>query len=213
MSHFERPVTPAEITAQVRELIEQIVPGGQPVYVVVEPLDDAPADECFPLVDALVKRHGGEAVTGWALWEFPTLFVEAEFHCVWRMPDGRLVDMAPKQSPTQRVLFLPDPTRIYEGRQVNNVRRPLRHDPVLLAYLSTFDAQFELLNRGDRAHQHGMLQLLDEEAEAYHRIQARRAQLYLQLLPMFPDVGPYHPCPCGSGRKVRWCHREAVAAR
>ena len=33
---------------------------------------------------------------GWSLWEFPTLFVGAEFHAVWRKPDGSLVGVAPE---------------------------------------------------------------------------------------------------------------------
>ena len=210
-THFERPVTPAQISPELRRLIDRLVPTGEPVYVDVAPLDDASADDCFPLVDALVAQHGGESVIGWSLWEFPTLFVEAEFHAVWRMPDGSLIDKAPKQSPTQRVLFLADPARTYDGHQVNNVRSPLRPDPVLLAYLDTFDAQFELLNRGDRLGQHGMLQLVDADADAFYRIQGERAELHLQLLSLFPAVGPYHPCPCGSGLKARWCHRNLVA--
>lgn len=211
LSRFRRPVTPAEIGSTLEALIAELVPGSRPVYVDVRPVDDAPANECFPLVDALVKRHGGELVTGWALWEFPTLFVEAELHGVWRMPTGDLVDPTPKQEPCERVLFLTDAARSYDGRQVDNVRRAIRPDPLLQTYLATFEAEFEVMNRGDRADQHGLIQLLDEEARELHDIQSERAELHLQMLSLFPVIGPYHPCPCGSGRKVRWCHRETTA--
>ena len=81
--------------------------------------------------------------------------MEAAFHSVWQKPDGTLVDVAPKRSSTARVYFLPDPRRSYKGRSLDNIRRPLRRDPPLLVYLETFEAMFELMNRGIRAHQTG----------------------------------------------------------
>jgi hypothetical protein len=32
----------------------------------------------------------------------------------------------------------------------------------------------------------------------------------LPLLAAWPNTDKYLPCPCGSGRKLRWCHTEAV---
>jgi hypothetical protein len=212
MKHFDRPVTPAEVSIDLRALISQLAPDREAVYVEVAPLESAAVDDCFPLVDHTVESRGGQAVVGWSLWELPSLFLEAEFHCVWRNPEGKLLDIAPKKSATSRILFLPDGRRKYEGRQVNNVRRVLSADPVLLQYLETFDAEFSLMNRGDRVAQHGEVHLVDDEASEYHAIQSERAELYLHLLSLFPKVGLYHPCPCGSGRKVKWCHREFTNA-
>jgi len=96
MFKYIAPVTPAEISFALGSLINDLVPGGSVVYVDMEPLKGAPADECFYLVEAQCKEHGGRSATGWALWELPTLFVEAEFHCVWERPDGTLVDITPK---------------------------------------------------------------------------------------------------------------------
>ena len=208
MTRFERPVTPAEIWSGLQALVEQIVPGGNPLYVDVRPLQGALVDECFPLVEKHVVEHGGQPIFGWSLWELPSLFVEAEFHCVWQQPSGELLDIAPKKQPTARVLFLADPHSKYEGKQVNNVRQAVKSDSALIAYLATFDAEFELMNGGERAHQHGAIELLDKEAEEYHAIQQQRAYLYFQLQHSFPVIGAYHPCPCGSGKKVKWCHRH-----
>lgn len=207
MNRYERPVTPAEISGSLQALAEQVVPGGTPIYVDVHPIEGVLADECFPLVERQVEENGGQAITGWSLWELPTLFVEAEFHCVWQQPSGDLVDIAAKKHPTARVLFLADLHRKYEGKQVNNVRRTVKSDSMLIAYLATFDAAFELMNRGERANQRA-IELLGKDAEEYHAIQQQRAYLYLQLLPSFPVIGAYLPCPCGSGKKVKWCHKE-----
>lgn len=120
------------------------------------------------------------------------------------------MDVAPKNHETSKILFLPDPIRQYEGRQVNNVRKALRNDPLLNTYLETFSSEFDLLNEGERAWQNEVV-LSGEEAIAREGILQTRAECYFRLLDTFPVIGPYHPCPCGSGKKVKWCHKQAGA--
>lgn len=207
MSIFSKPVTPADVGASLRTLIEELVPSGQPVYVDVAPLKNASANDCFVHVPERVQAEGGSQVLGWSLWELPGVFVEAEAHSVWLSPSGQYLDIAPKNSETARVLFLRDPALRYEDRQINNVRRAVVQDPLVQAYLDTFTEEFELLNRGDRVRQFGEISLRDEDAEEYHVIQARRASAFLGVLPRLPQHGPYLPCPCGSGKKMKWCHK------
>jgi hypothetical protein len=148
MFQFQGPVTLAEVSATLKGLIEELVPGGNAIYVAVEPAEGAPPNECFPLVEGHAKKFGGRALVGWTLWELPSLFVEAEFHSVWEKPNGGLVDITPKQRETQQVFFLNDPYLKYEGRQLDNVRKPIKKAPLLFEYLKTFEAEFELMNRG-----------------------------------------------------------------
>lgn len=86
MNRYLVPVTPAEIRRELAALCATLVPGIKPAYVVVRSEEGAPPNECFPIVDATVARRGGSAVFGWSLWEFPEIFVEAEFHAVWVSP-------------------------------------------------------------------------------------------------------------------------------
>jgi len=207
MNSYLHPVTPAELSQALTTLCQRIVPNGAPpVYVDVCPLPGAPSKECFPIVDEYVLSHGGSSVIGWSLWELPTLFIEAEFHSIWQSPDGALLDIAPKVEPTDRILFLHDPARRYEGRQVNNVRTALRQDSVVNGFLQSCDEEFEFLNRGVRAGQHEHRLKGAEEVAEYRRIQMKEAQFQDQMLPLFPQVGPYRPCLCGSGKKAKWCH-------
>lgn len=143
---------------------------------------------------------------GWSLWEFPGVFIEAELHAIWAAPSGELIDVTPKNRPVERVLFLPSEDLTYLGRQVNNVRRPLSPAPCVAEYLVTFDAEFELLNRGARADLHGQIKLTDSEADEYVSIQEQRAFLFPEVLRLAAFIGPYTPCPCNSGKKVKWCH-------
>lgn len=204
---YQHPVTPAEIGPALAALCEEIAPGVAPFYVEVAPVPGAPANECFPLVEEHVGQHGGTRVIGWSLWEMPGLFVEAEFHAVWRSPNGNHVDIAPKIQATARIMFLPSPGAIYTERQVNNVRRAIGDDPEMNRYLRGFDELFEFMNRGERAGQHGEIHLDGTEAAEYQQIQFRAAAAHQAIAHRFPFHGPYSPCWCGSGKKTRWCHK------
>ena len=93
----------------------QLAPGENPLYVNVVPQPGATINDCFPLVTERVREQGGTAVLGWSIWEWPTLFVEGEFHAIWKSPAGDLVDIAPKAIPISRIFFLPGPNARYEG--------------------------------------------------------------------------------------------------
>jgi len=53
-----------------------------------------------------VEEQGGAVQHGWALWEWPRVMVEAEFHAVWRSPDGSRLDVTPREDSQQRILFV-----------------------------------------------------------------------------------------------------------
>lgn len=208
---YTHPVTPASIEGVVNALCSSLSSGTVPFHVDVRPQPNAAANECFPTVENQVSAHGGEAVIGWSIWELPGVFVEAEFHCIWRSPEGECIDLTPKPKPISRILFLPDPARRYEGRQVDNVRRATHRSPTVPLWFSALSAEFELLNRGNRALQHGEIELTKPEQAEYARIRRAINQLGLEVNALYPSVGPYLPCLCGSGLKSRWCHREYVS--
>lgn len=210
MRRYSHAVTPASNFPQLTDLCRELAGAGvMPEYVHSQPLEDMPSKECFPIVESHVGVHGGEMVIGWVFWEMPGQYVEAEFHAVWKQPDGSLLDIAPRDEPTQCVLFLPDPLRSYEGRQVNNQRRLIRNDPVIAEFFAACDQEFEFTNRGERAGQHGALLLEGDDATEFMRIQQRKMGLFIQLQNTRPLMGPYSPCWCGSGKKIRWCHNDA----
>ena len=151
MQRYVRPVTPAEVGSAISSLCAEIAPGVTPFLVDVCPNPDEVANECFHVVRRQVEAVGGERIIGWSIWELPSVFVEAEFHSVWRSSDGRYIDLTPKIAATARILFLPDPVRTYEGRPLNNVRRALTQEPVLLEWFDALEAKYELMNRSGRA--------------------------------------------------------------
>lgn len=117
-------------------------------YVQCSPVQGAPENECFALIEDCVARCGGTATVGWAIWERPNVYIEAEFHTIWHSPDGKPFDFSPRTLPIPRILFLPDPRRKYNGTQVNNVRRPLTNDKDVKKLLALADRLFHLTNEG-----------------------------------------------------------------
>ncbi|GCD53371.1 hypothetical protein [Acetobacter pasteurianus] len=114
------PITPeAPFYRNVKALINDL-DGQEAIYIPVESHPTAKVSECFWNVDKLVKDHGGTPVYGWCIWDWPGYYARAEHHCIWRMPDGRLVDPTPKEEGDQRILFVPDEkaTPEVEGQRV-----------------------------------------------------------------------------------------------
>ena len=209
MQTFTRTVTPAQISPSILSLCAQLAPGEIPLYVDVTPIAGAPINECFPLVAERINELGGSAVLGWSIWEWPTLFVEGEFHAVWKTSTGDLVDITPKAASISRILFLPGPNSQYEGRLVRNTRVPIANHRPVLQFIAACEAEYELLNRGDRADRHGMIRLSDAEAKEMQQILSKKMQAGAEMLRLKPTIDAYDPCWCGSGRKVKWCHGTA----
>lgn len=196
---------PTSVHPAIDALCRKIVAVPQPLFLMVEPAPGADVDDCFGVVERHVRELGGSVIVGWQIWEWPRVLVEAEFHAVWKDLQGVLHDITPKRIPIERILFLPDPARRYESRQISNVRRPLSSDPNVAAFIAACDAEFELLNRGERAFQHGEIRLTGAEASEMVDIQERKARLICSFAAVAPKVGRNDLCPCGSGEKHKRC--------
>jgi hypothetical protein len=105
--------TPAAITDSIRAACRAIAPG-EPLYVPSVPDPDSRPSWCFDNVRKRVARDGGSIVHGWAIWQVPGLYVEAEHHGVWRTDAGDLVDISPQFAAPDTILFLPDPDTHYD---------------------------------------------------------------------------------------------------
>lgn len=184
----------------------------KPHFVPVKPESGAEPVECFSNVKTKVETDGGEIKFGWAIWEWPNLMIEAEFHAVWISSENDPIDITPKPVGIDSVLFLPDSTRTYDYNRdyyrVDNIRRPLSTDPLISEFIRLSEEIFEYEERhfpGDR---------IDPQLPAFTGLQVLKEQLamtYLQLMPQVqpvPDTskpGRNSPCPCGSGKKFKKC--------
>jgi hypothetical protein len=125
-----------------------------------------------------IAAHGGDQVIGWTIWEWPRVFIEAEFHCIWRQADGILLDITPKPLPVPRILFLPDPVRHYQGRQMDNIFKSLDRDPAIKRFCELSAKDHRAVNEGELADYHGPV-MLSEQAT---RDEIERYQLLMLLV-------------------------------
>jgi SEC-C motif len=209
-------MTPSSVTPEIRALCADLVPGGTPQYINITPVAGTRILDCFANVENHIQRHGGSICFGWQIWNLLHFAVEAEFHAVWRDPTGKLIDITSKQFPVSKILFLPDPVRVYEGKQINNVRRALGSDASIQEYLDTLDAKFELMNRGHRASAVGQIVLSGAEMIEMEQIQEKETRLLKQIMrptqtvTVVKNPGRNDLCYCGSGQKFKRCHGKNI---
>lgn len=141
--------------AHVLQFCAQTVKCEPPTSVRTQPMEGEPQRDCFLTVEKQVALLGGECVIGWAIWETPGVFMEAEFHAVWRTPEGELVDITPRPIPLPHIVFARDCHRKYNGLQVDNIRKPLVGDVDLLHLFALYRERFAIHNTAKRAHQYG----------------------------------------------------------
>jgi len=207
MLPHKTPLTPCIDSGSVIAILKLMGTSNLPEYVVSKPNQAEIENECFPMVDEYIKKNQGEKVLGWALWELPGLFIEAEFHAVWKSPKGELLDLNPRPLKTEKILFLPDPNLTYDGYQKNNFRLALTNNPTIFKFLELHDRLFDFMNRDDRKGQYGEINLKGKAAYEYGLIAEEMAVIQMQMNTAFKPLGPYDPCICGSGKKAKWCHK------
>jgi len=201
----------ASITSQkVASLCAKLVEGGSPVYLNVEAVENADINDCFFIVRDVINEKGGSIQYGWQLWEtLPGRMIEAEFHAVWVDIEGNYHDVSPKAIAIDRILFLPDPKRTYQGRQVDNVRIALEDsDAIIKRFIENAEKYYEATNRGELADQHGEIVGTPEIIA----LMKERDEIGLEIMSgataprKSSKVGRNDPCPCGSGKKYKKCH-------
>ncbi|MCO7188624.1 MULTISPECIES: hypothetical protein [unclassified Pseudoalteromonas] len=155
----------------------------QPVSVVCKPQYQEDENECFQLVQDKIEELGGTSVTGWAIWEKEGIFIEAEFHAVWLNSEGKYIDLNPRHisSKLKEILFIPDEQTRYKNKQIDNIRKPLVDDAVVKKFLHLNSKMFEFMNRGERAFQHGEIELSIREKKEHNKLLKELIKLELKI--------------------------------
>ena len=201
--------TPQFITPKILELCSTLNPAVKPVFLRITPAPGSEPNDCFVTVRRKVEQESGRMQFGWAIWEWPHVFVEAENHAVYEPPTGLpWVDISPPVVPeVTRRLFLPDDTATYdfatEGIRRDNVRMPLAADPLILEFFRIFEERNAILNAIPGI---GMVAI---EGDAAERFQRNIEQGELMELHLGMKYTPQNaPCFCRSGKKFKRCHGQ-----
>lgn len=173
-----RTKVPDRISAPIRRLANRISDGTKPLYIPSRPDAKAIELDCFENVRKKIESDGGSSIYGWNVWFCAGILIEAEFHSVWKSPAGEMLNVTPLPIETDRILFIPDPKRKYEGVQVDNIRIALQKNPLIKEYIQLHQRMFKIMNRGDLAHQHGFVIVDPHE---YVPIKKRLDKIQLEL--------------------------------
>lgn len=195
---MNRETTPEKITDKIMELCRRIVPGEVPQYVPVKPEEWSRPMECFPNVEQMVKRYGGQQVNGRAIWQWSNVLVEAEAHAVWKSPEGQLIDITPHDNSEDKILFLCDESMIYSGEQIGNIRLALTGSPLAAELIELSEKTEEIMSE----YKPGTKIPVTELQRKLAPLASRRQELIMQLN---RKVERNDPCPCMSGLKYKKC--------
>jgi hypothetical protein len=126
---------------------------------------------CFDNVARQIKRRRGSVAYGWAIWHWPGKYFEAEHHGVWRSPGGILLDVSPQLDGRRGILFLPDPTAVYDPLAPrSNILEAEGDDPIANEFV---DAGRECLAIMHKYRKLGIAQPLSSVADDLRILQLR----------------------------------------
>jgi hypothetical protein len=191
--------TPAEVTPAVLKLCRKLGSCERPVYVSVQPAADAAVKDCFINVQRRIEQAGGAIEHGWAIWEWPGVLIEAEFHAVWISPTGGRIDVSPRAHGEQWILFSADAKRTFQGKLVDNERLALRDDPLVRDFIALAHKRTVVMNRGDRAGEFGEISVPRDELGPLVE-----AAVFVETM-LREGLCADDLCACGSGRKYKNC--------
>ena len=195
-------MAPSITNEYVKKLLKILDVNEKPIYLKVTPEPYAKIVECFPAVDEKIKNDGGQKVLGWQIWKTEHI-LEAEFHAVWESKNGELKDITPKQIDISNILFLPDKTLKYDGRQKDNIRLNISNNPLVDDYIKICEIEFKFLNKGNRAFEYGEIKLSGKENQFYKLLQETKSIIFIMLQTNYTR-NSY--CLCGSQKKYKHCH-------
>lgn len=203
-----RTSSPLSLDGSTATLVQQIVSDGVAEWVSVTPSPTAVMHECFYNVRSHIEKHGGALIYGWAVWEWPDVFVEAEHHAVWEL-DGKLIDVTPHEAGIERVAFLRDPSATFDWSHSSsreNVRMPISKSEAVQEYLDTARAQRAWMAENSN----GREMTLDprQAAAFFHKSRSLKLEIFAELA---AKCGRNQPCICGSGEKFKKCCAQIFA--
>lgn len=185
-----RETTPPKITREIKRLCRKIAPESNLILVPVKPASDASLNECFPNVKSMVEKCGGEISSGWVIWQWANILIEAEAHAVWKSPNGDMIDITPHDAREEAILFLPDGKVIYAGTPIPSNRMALTKSKLVERFIQLYKKWDDMA-------------YLDSAADA--KLDSIGREL-LEIRNKFNRPASRNsPCPCESGLKYKQC--------
>lgn len=192
--------------AHVRAFCHQINPLASAENVVIRPESWCEPLQCFHNVRKMAAKNGGRIQFGFAIWEWPRVFIEAEHHAVYDPGNGSpLVDVTPALATESARTFLRDDTAEYdftnEGYCRDNHRHALNNSPIIHEFLSVSARIVKIKNSIPGV---GEVRVPARIAHELQQLEFIKANLMIQIAMQFSSRND--PCFCRSGLKFKKCH-------
>lgn len=194
-------ISPSETNVYVQKLFEKLAAEYDPEIVPIRMEEYSKIRNCYVNVDEKIRRNGGKAILGWAIWQGAHI-CEAEHHAVWEDEEGSLWDVTPQSTAISELMFLPDDRYSYNGRAINNVRINITGNPVVDHFIYANDILFFSEQYETR---------INDEEVAYPAIVLKYREhlgnIIYFLMAYLNDGGKMGTtCFCGSAKKYSACH-------
>jgi hypothetical protein len=197
--------TPATISTEIIAFLSDIN-DQSPFFLDVRPAHEAMVGGCFLNVAKAVEEIGGEMISGWQVWQ-SSFLLEAEYHAIWKTPGNELLDITPKTiREIDKILFLPDPSNPYVGKNVDNIRINISGNKLVDDLILVAELEFAILNRGDRAYKREVSLSLTENQKL---LTLRWMKVGILAMISYPATIDF-PCFCGSKLPYRNCHSKNI---
>lgn len=191
---------PADVSPRLKKICDGLSPGKDPVFITIEPDSRFQPDMCFPNVAKLVECEGGETVFGWAIYEWPRVWFELQFHAVWKDPSGEFRDLTPRRDGEKVVLFLQG-EEVFDGKPVSSKWFLLCNLPIV-SRLRNIQIEIQGLKSEAYLKAQELTFLSGEAKERVVSLEYEKLALAqnLNLNPTRNDL-----CPCFSRKKFKHC--------
>jgi len=197
--------TPQAIDKEILEFCDSLNSGVEPIFIKITPLKGCVPGDCYGNVERHIKKQGGKIQYGWIIWRDPKVLIEAEFHAVWINNVGKYIDITPTGDGENEILFLPDNKKVFSGKLIDNVRKPLLDDAYIRTSIKVSKKKFEIMCKYYTGHP--MIEIPEFEIknlENYRSI-TLQSEIKKDKIMSKMKIGRNELCPCGSGKKYKRC--------
>lgn len=181
---------PDQDNDNVRNIIAKLNINSKPFYVEIKPEQYCLNGFCFENVKEKIRRDRGSIVFGWQFCEYPYM-IEAMFHCVWKSPEGALIDVTPSEFPCSKTLFAVDNKGSNRTMPLDHCRLNITGNPVVDDMISLDEAFFRFKHSGERL-----------KAEFFHELSDYDIEIWRAFEMLIADMEMFY---YGNGKKTEMC--------
>lgn len=199
------PSVPTEVNQFVEKVLDKINAEFDPEFVPIIPELYAQPQNCFGNVVEKVKRDGGKAHYGWAIFQ-SSIICEAERHAVWENDDEELIDITPREFGFDKILFVSDNNLVYTGQLIDNARINITKNKLVDDYIALCETLEYLYTYGTRLND-DMLNV--PEPALTLTVQYENLKGMFQAY-IYQGGTSETLCMCNSGAIYKKCHGRSI---